>query len=95
MTMTKSRASAGSPAILTNGLFALSRHPIVLGLHLTLAGLVLTTGMGILFIPFLFTLVYFDHKLDIEEKLLTQTHGTTYTQYQQQTRRYLNWPFRK
>lgn len=95
LTLNKSRTALANQTILTTGLFALSRHPIVLGLHLTLAGLLLTTGMSFLIAPYLLTLLYFNYKLDLEEKLLIQAHSHVYKDYTERTRRYLNWPVSK
>ncbi|MBX2882483.1 MAG: isoprenylcysteine carboxylmethyltransferase family protein [Granulosicoccus sp.] len=92
LTLTRSRSSRKEPALVTTGLFSLSRHPIVLGLHMTLAGLLMTTGVAWTLIPFLITVLYFDYKLDIEESQLMELYGDNYAEYKNRTHRYLNWP---
>lgn len=95
VTLTSFRTSTPHSSILTTGLFALSRHPIVLGLHLSLAGLLLSTEVLGLAIPYLFTIWYFDYKLGVEERQLQITHGDKYHAYMQKTGRYLSWPWKK
>lgn len=72
--------------IITTGVFKFSRHPIVLGMHLTLAGLLLpVTGVwGLLLLGAV--LIYFDGKIRIEEKELLQ--NPLYSTYAKKTRRY-------
>jgi len=81
------RQAAG--ALVQNGLFAYSRHPIVVGLHLTLAGLLLSTASIWLLPPFLLTLVYFDFKIDIEEQALLRSRGREYRHYMDRCARYI------
>jgi len=72
---------AGGNQLVDTGLFAWTRHPIVCGLHITLAGVLLTTGEPLLILPYIFTLFYFDYKIDIEEKAIIQVAQLNYQQY--------------
>jgi len=77
--------------LLTDGVFAHSRHPIVLGLHLTLCGLLIATGTGLLWLLFPCVLIYFDYKIRIEEAHLITQFGGSYKDYCKRTKRY--WQF--
>lgn len=70
-----------------SGLFALSRHPIVCGLHITLAGLLLTTAQPVCLFAYLFTLLYFDYKTDLEEKTV-ENALPDYRNYRKRCTRY-------
>lgn len=73
--------------VVTTGLFAISRHPIVCGLHFTLAGLLLTTAEPLCLFAYLFTLLYFDYKTDLEEKTV-ENALPDYRNYQKRCTRY-------
>lgn len=76
-------------ALVTGGLFAISRNPIFLGMRLSLLGLVmlrpnaLTTSIALaadLFIQF---------QVRLEEEFLAGRHGSRYEEYMAATRRWL------
>lgn len=81
--------------LVEHSIFSVSRHPIVVGLHLTLGGLLCTTGSVIALICFPATLFYFDRKIRIEERALIARYGQAYIAYSSRTARYISLPFLK
>jgi len=77
--------------LIRHGIFSHSRHPIVLGLHLTLLGLLISTGTPFVLLLFPLTLIYFDKKISIEESHLLSQYGDNYRNYRTHTHRY--WQF--
>lgn len=83
---------APAKQLIDHSVFSFSRHPIVLGLHLTLGGLLCTTGSLVALACFPATLIYFDRKIRIEERALIEQYGQDYHQYSSRTPRYLRLP---
>ena len=79
----------GTHSVVDSGIFRCSRHPIVVGLHLTLFGLILSSGCHACLLAYPLTLLYFDQKIRIEESALLQRFGKSYTDYAEVTPRYL------
>ena len=78
--------------LIEHSIFSMSRHPIVFGLHLTLFGLLCTTGSITALIIYPATLVYFDKKVQLEEQALIEQFGEDYSAYAAKTSRYLTVP---
>ena len=74
--------------ILTTGVFARARHPVVVGLHLTITGLLVATGQLYMALPLAVTFFYFEYKIRLEEDLLVQRTDIDYRRYQQQVSKY-------
>lgn len=74
-------------ALVTTGLFAISRNPIFFGMILSLIGLFLITpnALTVLFLVLGYVLIQIQIRL--EEEFLTREHGLTYRQYKQRVRR--------
>lgn len=86
----RSTANHGD-AVNDRSVFAISRHPIVIGLHVTLAGLLLTVQSELLILPYIVTLIYFHKKICQEEAMLNKRFPSGYRLYSEQTPRYLFW----
>lgn len=78
--------------LVTNGIYKLIRHPTYLGAYLTMLGVVLVMSsiLGILFIVIGLLLAYI-YRINIEEKVLVNHFGDTYTNYKKNT--YKMFPF--
>ena len=74
--------------ILTTGVFGRTRHPVVVGLHLTITGLLVATGQLYMALPLAVTFFYFEYKTRLEEDLLLQRTDIDYRRYQQQVSKY-------
>ena len=79
-----------SSALVTNGPFKFSRHPIYLGMFLTVLGLAVFLGSMISFLP---AIVFF-FIMDIvfitkEEKMMQKTFGQEYLDYKKRVRKWL------
>jgi protein-S-isoprenylcysteine O-methyltransferase Ste14 len=79
-----------SAALVTSGVFRLSRNPMYLGMVLGLAGVALLLGAltPFLVIPF-FALLIQRRFIAVEERMLAQAFGSDYAAYQRLTRRWL------
>ena len=66
----------------TNGPYRLTRHPIYTGILGMLFGTVLYSGFGMMLVVFALFCVYLGFKIPAEERLLTETFGERYRQYQ-------------
>jgi protein-S-isoprenylcysteine O-methyltransferase Ste14 len=67
----------------TDGPYRMSRHPIYTGMLGMLFGTMLMSGLGFYTLIFLLGIVIFEIKLHQEERLLRETFGDEYVQYQQ------------
>jgi protein-S-isoprenylcysteine O-methyltransferase Ste14 len=79
-----------SAALVTSGVFRLSRNPMYLGMALGLAGVALLLGALSPFfvVPFYVGLIQ-RRFIIVEERMLAQAFGSDYAAYQQGTRRWL------
>lgn len=75
-------------ALVTGGIFALSRNPIYLFLDLWFIGIFLLNGRLIFLIYALLTLVVIHWQILQEETFLTKLYGQPYEEYRGRTRRY-------
>lgn len=71
------------------GFFALSRNPILIGMHLLIIGCWLIFPSLLFMVGIVFYLMYMDFKVGLEEDFLFNQFGEPYKNYQEQTRRYL------
>lgn len=76
--------SRESHALKTTGPYALTRNPIYTGALVMFVGTALMSGLGVWIFYFLVGVVYFEIKIRLEEKLLTETLGGAYARYCQQ-----------
>ncbi len=75
--------------LVTNSIFSITRHPIAMGMHFTLFGVILAVGEWPLWIGVPFYLWNMDDKIRQEEKLLEKQYGIKYRSYMVKTPRYL------
>lgn len=76
-------------ALISTGLFSISRNPVFLGMLVSLLGLFLTTP-GVFTLLFLVVgYVLIQIQVRSEEVFLTEQHGIVYARYQQRTKRFL------
>ena len=76
-------------ALVTQGVFGLSRNPIFLGMRVNLAGLFLVLPNALTLVLWVLGDVIIRVQVYLEEDYLRQQHGETYNQYSQQVRRWL------
>jgi protein-S-isoprenylcysteine O-methyltransferase Ste14 len=69
----------------TEGPYGITRHPIYTGILGMLLGSTLIYGFGYFFIIFIFTLIVYKIKINYEEKLLLETFGEEYKNFQKNT----------
>jgi protein-S-isoprenylcysteine O-methyltransferase Ste14 len=74
-------------ALVTNGLFSISRNPIFFGMILSLTGLFLTTPNAWTFVFLMLGYVLIQIQIRLEEEFLTKEHGQVYLDYKQTVRR--------
>lgn len=74
-------------ALVTKGLFSLSRNPIFLGMISTTAGLFLLLPNALTFFAMAASYIVIQIQIRLEEAHLLQQHGTEYAAYKQRTRR--------
>lgn len=75
--------------IVCNSLFKYSRNPISLGLHVSIAGLLIIFGNWYLWLFFTIYLLNIHYKIKIEENELYKKYGLIYDTYKKNTPRYL------
>jgi len=81
-TMWSSSAVAkASHELHTDGPYRITRHPIYTGLLGMLLGTTLMSGLSFYLFIFLLSIVIFEVKLHLEERLMTETFGEEYVQY--------------
>ncbi len=77
-----------TPTVLvTDGLFAISRNPVFLGMITSLLGLFLVTPNAITLLFLVVGYVLIQVQIRLEEEFLQKQHGTTYIEYRQKTKR--------
>ena len=80
---------AVSSALVTTGVFRLSRNPMYLGMVLVLAGIALLVGSLVALVPAVALAVVLDRRfINVEEKMLAERFGDAWTDYRQRTRRW-------
>jgi len=82
----------GSPgALVTSGVFALSRNPIFLAMDLFLVGAALMSGRWIPAAVAVVALAGFHRQIRNEERFLENHYGDSYRAYRNRVRRYFGW----
>lgn len=76
-------------ALVTGGVFGLSRNPIFLGMRVNLAGLFLVLPNALTLVLWVLGEVIIRAQVYLEEEYLLQSHGQAYEQYRQQVRRWI------
>jgi len=79
-----------SSALITSGVFRVSRHPMYLGMALLLLGLAMLLGTATPFVwvP-VFILIVELRYIPVEERMLADTFGPDWDRYKKRTRRWL------
>jgi protein-S-isoprenylcysteine O-methyltransferase Ste14 len=83
------RLSQNESGIVCDSLFRYSRNPIILGLHLTITGMLIICGKWYLWLFFFMYLMNIHYKIKIEESRLYEKFGAAYRKYRADTPRYL------
>jgi len=83
------RLSQNESGIVCDSLFRYSRNPIILGLHLTIAGMLIISGKWYLWLFFFMYLMNIHYKIKIEESRLYEKFGPAYRKYKANTPRYV------
>ena len=78
-------------ALVTNGIFAVSRNPIYVGSILCFIGIFLINGTWFFLIFTLLAIVGIHFEILREEDFLMQQHGAEFSKYRERTARYLIW----
>ena len=79
-----------SAALVTEGVFRYTRNPMYLGMVFVLLGCAILAGTAIPFVVAPGFLVLIERRfIRAEEAMLTETFGSTYTEYQRRVRRWL------
>lgn len=79
-----------SAALVTDGVYRISRHPMYLGMALLLAGIALLLGsFSPLIVVALFVIAMERRYICVEEAMLAQRFGDHWQRYRQRTRRWL------
>jgi len=78
-----------SLTILNQGIFKYTRNPILLGLNISLLGLLISLGNIMLILLSLFFFIGMHIKVLDEEKFLSQKFGVPYREYKKTTKRYI------
>ena len=79
-------------ALVTGGIFAVSRNPIFVFIDLYFIGTFLINGTLILLVFALLVVVSLHYQILQEEKTLMRIHGQAYQEYVARTGRYVSWP---
>ncbi|MGV3657713.1 MAG: methyltransferase family protein [Chitinophagaceae bacterium] len=74
-------------ALVTGGLFSLSRNPVFLGMILSVLGLFLILPNTLMLMVLITTYIVIQIQIRLEEQFLTQLHGVAYSRYRQRVRR--------
>ena len=75
--------------LITNGLFAVSRNPIFLGMIMATLGLFLLTPNVWTLVFFILGYVLIQIQIRLEEDFLTKQHGEKYERYKNEVRRFI------
>lgn len=78
-----------TPIIVTNGLFAVSRNPIFLGMRVNMFGLFLVFPSGVTLTIFLLEEALIAIQVRLEEQYLVQSLGKEYRNYAKSVRRWI------
>lgn len=76
-------------ALVTTGVFAVSRNPVFLGMRISLLSLVLLQANVVTIAAALVADVFMQMQVRLEEAFLAQQHGPAYAAYRHKTRRWL------
>ena len=76
-------------ALVTHGLFGLSRNPIFLGMQATLVGLFLVMPNLVTLVALALGLVLVQIQVRLEEEFLRKKHGAAYAEYCRKVRRWV------
>lgn len=74
-------------ALITNGLFKISRNPIFLGMLASMIGLFLATPNFVTLLVLILAYVLIQIQIRLEEEFLLQQHGEAYEMFKENTRR--------
>ncbi len=74
-------------ALVTGGLFAVSRNPVFLGMIISLLGLFLVTPNACTLLFLVVGYVLIQVQIRLEEEFLQKQHGVAYIEYRQKTKR--------
>lgn len=74
-------------ALVTNGLFSISRNPVFLGMIISTAGIFLILPNAITFFVAVTSYIIIQIQIRLEEEYLQKMHGTIYTDYKQKVKR--------
>ena len=74
-------------ALITKGLFSISRNPVFFGMLLSLAGLFLVTPNALTLLFLIVGYILIQIQIRLEEDFLQQQHGDLYQNYKQRVRR--------
>ncbi|WP_455206308.1 methyltransferase family protein [Kaarinaea lacus] len=79
-----------STAMLTDGVFRISRHPMYLGMVLILLGISILLGsLSSLIVTAVFAVIIDRVFIIVEERMMEQTFGGKYVDYKKQVRKWL------
>lgn len=79
-----------STALVTGGVFGISRHPMYLGMVLSLLGLALLLGsLSPFLVVAVFAMILETVFIRVEEKMLRETFGNTYADYAKKVRKWV------
>lgn len=74
-------------ALVTNGLFSISRNPVFLGMIISTAGIFLILPNAITFFVAVTSYIIVQIQIRLEEEHLQKMHGTIYSDYKQKVKR--------
>ena len=79
-----------SSALITNGVYQFSRHPMYLGMALVLVGVAMLLGSltPFVFIPF-FVLLFNEIFIKVEEQMMKRQFGDAWNKYAKKVRRWM------
>ena len=80
-----------SGALVTKGIFSITRNPIFVAFDLMSLGIFLVNGTWFFLVFALLALITVHSQILREEKFLTQRYGEAYARYRKKTPRYLIW----
>lgn len=76
-------------ALVTNGLFSISRNPIFLGMTISTAGIFLILPNAITFFVTVTSYIIIQIQVRLEEEHLQKMHGNIYSEYKQKVKRFI------